>query len=441
MICRYCFGAADAIEGGGDDATGVAGAFATRIETLQLRMLQGFFVSGDAYGRRGAALDSKERGLLGDEAVHLAVEILETLYQAVDDKVGQHFVEGRGDTMAHVVALVEARGGLAAQEVDEPLRRGVDAAAGNLEGPLFDSFLKIEQGEGRRGTIFLRHNIFKTDGDGDAAVGEAAVAGGIAHTVDHLLSASGSGRHDDTTRAHAEGEDPVTTHLGDEAVGGRRQQRAVALAVVLYLVDELLGMLHADAEGEGLGLEEPAATGEEFVDVACRMAGGQDDGGGLYFIASGINDAAYTSVFDEEVGNTGVEMVFSSMIYNCFTHARDDGRQAVGADMGVDVDHDVGIGAMLDEETQHLAHVATLGGARIELAVAVGPGAALAEAPVAVGVHLLGAHQADNVALALFHGLAPFHDDGPHAQLQSLEGRKEARRAGTDDKDGSGITS
>ena len=46
--------------------------------------------------------------------------------------------------------------------------------------------------------------------------------------------------------------------------------------MVLYLVDELLRVLDANAEGEGFGFEEPAAAGEECVDVAGRVAGGKD---------------------------------------------------------------------------------------------------------------------------------------------------------------------
>ena len=101
--------------------------------------------------------------------------------------------------------------------------------------------------------------------------------------------------------------------------------------------------------------------------------------------------------------------------------------------MGVDIDHDVGVGAVFHEEAQHLADVAAFGGARVEFAVAVGPCPTLAEAPVAVGVHLLGAHEGDDVFLALLHGLAALDDDGLHAQLQRPEGGEEASGTGADD--------
>ena len=353
---------------------------------------------------------------------------LKALYQAVDHKGRQHLVQRGADAVAHVVALVETRRGTALEEVDEPLRRGVDASAGGLESAGLDPALELQQAQRTLGTDVLgahRH--------GDAAVGEGRIARRIAHAVHHLLPSGRGGRHNDAAGAHAEGEHSVSTHLGDKAVGGRRQEPGIALAVILNLVDELLRVLHAHAEGEGLGLEQPAAAGKELVDVAGRMACGEDHGVALDDTASVDDHPADAALLDLEVDNARIEMILAAMLHNRLPHAGDDGGQAVGADMGVDVDHDVGVGAMLHEELQHLADVAALGGARVELAVAVGPCAALAEAPVAVGVHLLGAHHADDVGLALLHGLAALDDDGLHAQLQRPQGCEEARGAGTDD--------
>ena len=140
-----------------------------------------------------------------------------------------------------------------------------------------------------------------------------------------------------------------------------------------------------------------------------------------------------TAVFDEEVGEAGIEVVFAAGVYDGFAHARDDVGQAVGADMGVDVDHDVGIGAVFHEEAQHLTDIAALGGTGVEFAVAVGSCTALAEAPVAVGVHLFGAHQGDDVFLAILHGFATLDDDGFHAELEGAQGGEEAGGACTDD--------
>ncbi len=55
--CSEGLDAADAVEGGADDTTGVAGALATGVEAGELGMLQGVAVAGDAHRRRRAALD------------------------------------------------------------------------------------------------------------------------------------------------------------------------------------------------------------------------------------------------------------------------------------------------------------------------------------------------------------------------------------------------
>lgn len=55
--CGDGLDAADAVEGGADDATGVAGALTAGVEAGELGMLQGVAVAGDAHRRRRAALD------------------------------------------------------------------------------------------------------------------------------------------------------------------------------------------------------------------------------------------------------------------------------------------------------------------------------------------------------------------------------------------------
>ena len=55
--CGDGLDAADAVEGGADDAAGVAGALTAGVEAGKLGMLQGVAVAGDAHRRRRAALD------------------------------------------------------------------------------------------------------------------------------------------------------------------------------------------------------------------------------------------------------------------------------------------------------------------------------------------------------------------------------------------------
>ena len=152
--------------------------------------------------------------------------------------------------------------------------------------------------------------------------------------------------------------------LRSEAVGRRRQVTGVALAVVLYLVDELLRMLHTHAEGERLGLKQPAVALKHIVYIARGMARGQYHGIAGY-IAAVSHHAADTAIPDNQVGNPCIEAVFATGLLNRAAHVGDDAAEAVGADMCVSLKHNVGVGAMLHKRAQHRRDVAALGGARI----------------------------------------------------------------------------
>ena len=168
----------------------------------------------------------------------------------------QGAVDGRTDVVAWVV--VATHNPLA--EVGESLDGGGDGVADGLEDGSFYIFLKMQK---RQGTVVgVLGSVVKSYGDGYAAVGVGGVARGVAHSVDYLLAAVGGGGDDDTARAHAEGEDSVVVDLGGEAVCGGGKETHVGGAVVLYFVDKALGVLDADAKGEGFGLEQPSFGGE-----------------------------------------------------------------------------------------------------------------------------------------------------------------------------------
>ena len=165
-------------------------------------------------------------------------------------------VDGRTDVVAWVV--VATHNPLA--EVGESLDGGGDGVADGLEDGSFYIFLKMQKCQGT--VVGVLGSVVKSYGDGYAAVGVGGVAGGVAHAVDYLLSAAGGGGDDDSARTHAEGEDSVVVDLGGEAVGSGGKETHVGGTVVLYFVDETLGMLDADAESEGFGLQQPSFRGE-----------------------------------------------------------------------------------------------------------------------------------------------------------------------------------
>lgn len=210
----------------------------------------------------------------------------------------------------------------------------------------------------------------------------------------------------------------MAINLRGEAVGrgGEVLHHLAAGVAVLYAVDDALRVLDTDAEGEGLGFEKPAVASEELVDVAGGMARGEDDGLAAVFVALAVAHAADMNrafaFLRDEIDDAGVEMIFAAVAFDGGTHVGDDAAELVGADVGMGINGDGGVGAVFDEAADDFLHVAAFGAAGVELAVGVGACAALAEAPVAVGVDLLGAGQLGDVGAAFLHRFAALDDDG-----------------------------
>ncbi len=169
-------------------------------------------------------------------------------------------VERAVDCRADVVAWVVVATHNPLAEVGEALDGGGDGVADGLEDGSFYIFLKMQKCQGT--VVGVLGSVVKSYGDGYSAVGVGGVAGGVAHAVDDLLATVGGGGDDDSARTHAEGEDSVVVDLGSETIGGGGKETYVGGAVVLYFVDETLGMLDADAEGEGFWLQLPSFGGE-----------------------------------------------------------------------------------------------------------------------------------------------------------------------------------
>ena len=123
------------------------------------------------------------------------------------------------------------------------------------------------------------------------------------------------------------------------------------------------------------------------------------------------------------------------MILNGVTDIGYYSAQLVGANMGVGVDGNGRVGAMLNKTFQHVLDIAALVAAGVEFAVRVGACTPFPETPVAVGVHLLGASQLGDVVAAGVDRMTPFDDDGFQAKLQAAQGSEEACRASTDNND------
>lgn len=151
---------------------------------------------------------------------------------------------------------------------------------------------------------------------------------------------------------------------------------------------------------------------KEVIDVTRRMTCSQNDGITLYASSIGRDNTNDTFILDDEIRNTGIEMVFATTRDYGFAYVCDDGRQSVGTNMSMDINHNVRIGPMFHQETQHLADISTLGGASVKFAITIGTSATFSKAPVTVRIHGLGTHEGDNIFLAFLYRFASFHNDG-----------------------------
>ena len=87
-------GATLAIDTGRDDATSIAGTLTTREEAFKTDVHQGFSIADNTDGTAGTRLDTNHHGLIGQEAMTLATECLETFLQTMADRLRHPEMQG-----------------------------------------------------------------------------------------------------------------------------------------------------------------------------------------------------------------------------------------------------------------------------------------------------------------------------------------------------------
>ena len=85
--------------------------------------------------------------------------------------------------------------------------------------------------------------------------------------------------------------------------------------------------------------------------------------------------------------DTALEIDFATRFADLFTHGFNDARQAVGADVGMGVTKDVGVGPMLAKHAKNAVNVSAFLGTRVEFAVGIGSSAAFAKGIVALWIN------------------------------------------------------
>ena len=194
-------------------------------------------------------------------------------------------------------------------------------------------------------------------------------------------------------------------------------------------------MLQAHAYGKSLGLHLYVFVMKIAIDIACRMTRGKDYRRGKE-LALATTYATHLVVLYNERSHLRLEMHLATTREDGLAHVLDDTGQAIGADVGMYINEDVGVGTVLNEDTQDLVAIAALLASGVEFAIAVCPGTSLAKGVVALGIHTLLGTYACKVLLALAHILAPLHHDGTKAKFYQAQGGKQSARTCTHNDDG-----
>ena len=186
-------------------------------------------------------------------------------------------------------------------------------------------------------------------------------------------------------------------------------------------------MLDAHPHSEGFGLDAHATAVEQFVNIARRMACGEHHGG-AFDQAVAAPHAADAALFDLQVRDAAFEAEHAARIDDRLPDVLHDARQTVGADMRMRLVEYFGRRAVEHERLQRLVIVAALLAAREELAIGEGPGPALAESVVRIGIDGTVAVDLRDVALAGRNIAAALQNHGPQPQFDQPQGGEQPRR-------------
>lgn len=242
-------------------------------------------------------------------------------------------MQGRGRHAGRIGARRQIGGRSIIDKIDQALGRSDRPAAALAKGSLFKGQLIVQT---RQGPTRCQHgDVRQLQLHDDGGIGEGGIAFGKGHAVDHQGIVPGGCRYDIASRTHAETVDTTALHLLDKTVGGRRQKFASRLAMVLDPVDQPLGMLHAHAHGKGLGFQGNLLGQQHFINIPGTVPGGQDHGAPMDAPPILEYHTGDATLIDRQPHDLLPKTNFAAMGLDGGPHGRDNGRQAVGADVGL----------------------------------------------------------------------------------------------------------
>ena len=141
-LCSASFGTSFAVDGRADNASGIAGTFAARVESFEADMAQCVRQTRDADRCRGAGLYADDCSFISQETMTLSPETAESFLQALSDERRHPEMEGRRDKTRRIAARREVVAEPPVDEVCHTLRRRSLTATALLPGETLEMLLE-----------------------------------------------------------------------------------------------------------------------------------------------------------------------------------------------------------------------------------------------------------------------------------------------------------
>ncbi len=169
---RSHLGASLTVDGGGDDATGIACSLATGEETLEADVLQGEIVAENTYRTGGAGLCSYECGFIGQEAMTLTTKGFETFLQTMGNERRHPEMQRTTDKSRCIAAVREIVAQMTIDEVCHALGWGSLLSVTLLPAALFQLLLKTHHAERIRSLCRVSVVVVRGSGAATLYLGE-----------------------------------------------------------------------------------------------------------------------------------------------------------------------------------------------------------------------------------------------------------------------------
>lgn len=156
--------------------------------------------------------------------------------------------------------------------------------------------------------------------------------------------------------------------------------------MILYAIYDVGRMFQTHTNGYAFGFYLYAAFLEITVNVACGMPRGQNDRSLVFPPVFKTHPTDRFALHKQGI-DTALEIDFATRFADLFTHGFNDARQAVGADVGMGVTKDVGVGTMLAKHAKNAFNVSAFLGTRVEFAVGIGSSPTFAKGIVALWIN------------------------------------------------------